>query len=217
MKSDSRITNFLVADDHSLIRQAIVLILNAIGIEYKVFHASTIQQITKCVEANHIDIAIIDVYFPDGNSLHLIPEIKISNPEIKILIFTGIDEDKYSLKFLKAGADGFLSKLSEENEVEKAILQIINEGQYISQLTQSLLMTSLRSANVINPLSCLTEKELQIAEMHARGYGNLEISNMLNVRQNTISTTKKRIFQKLGIDNIVELIDLIKIHSESFL
>ena len=56
----------------------------------------------------------------------------------------------------------------------------------------------------------MTKRELQIAEMYAEGYGNLEIANQLDIKQNTVSTIKKNIFDKLKIENLVELIDLIK-------
>ncbi|WP_263602449.1 response regulator transcription factor [Chryseobacterium sp. PET-29] len=204
---------FLLADDHMLIRQGMIFILDAAGINYEAFHASNFRQIRECINDNPIHIAIIDAHFPEGNSLQIITEIKEKKPEIKILIFSGIDENIHALKYLNAGADGFLSKLSEEKEIEEAIFSIIEKGEYISPVTQALLMNSLNNRNLVNPLLSLTERELEIARMYAAGYGNLEIANMLDVKQNTISTIKKRMFKKLKIENIVKLIELVKNHS----
>jgi len=203
-------TTFLLADDHSLIRQGIVFLLEEIGVDCEILQASTLSKVLEAVETNSIDIAIIDAHFPDGNSLTIIPQIKKTRPEIKILIFTGIDEETQSLKFINAGANGFLSKLSEEEEIKKAIMNMQIHGQYISPVTQSLLMNSLQNPKMINPLGRLTDREMEIAEMYAKGFGNLEIANKLSVKQNTISTIKKRIFEKLNIQNIVELSDLVK-------
>lgn len=180
--------------------------------DFDVHRASTLQKALESIKANRIDIAIIDAHFPDGNSLSILSEIKNIRPETKILIFSGIDENTQSLKFINAGANGFLSKLSEEEDVKKAIFEIIQKGEYISPTTQALLMSSLRNKNLINPLLSLTERELQIAEMYAEGLGNLEIANKLDIKQNTVSTLKKRIFDKLGVDNFVELIELMKDH-----
>lgn len=210
---DKKSINFLLADDHSLIRQGIVFVLEEIGFDYEVFHASNLQQTLEAVKNHSIDIAIIDAHFPDGNSLTILSEIKKIRPEIKILIFTGIDENIHSFKYINAGANGFLSKMNEENEIEQAILKIKNEGEYISPVTQALLMNSLHNGKQIDPLSSLSERELQIARMYAEGYGNLEIAVKLDVKQNTVSTVKKRIFDKLKIENIVELIELIKNYS----
>ncbi|MCI3938462.1 response regulator transcription factor [Chryseobacterium aahli] len=208
--SDQKPITFLLADDHSLIRQGLLFVIEDISPDSKIFQASNLQQALESVKTNEIDIAIIDAHFPDGNSLTILPEIKKIRPKIKILVFTGIDENMQSLKYINAGANGFLSKMSEEDEIENALRKMLQYGEYISPLTQSLLLNSLRNPKGANPLSRLTEREFQIAELYAEGFGNLEIANKLDVKQNTISTIKKRIFEKLEIENIVELIELIK-------
>ncbi|WEK69664.1 MAG: response regulator transcription factor [Candidatus Chryseobacterium colombiense] len=207
---DITATRFLLADDHSLIRQGIIFLLEDLELEHEIFQASNLQQLLESVKMNPIDIAIIDAHFPDGNSLSLLAELKKIRPEMKILIFTGIDESTYSLRYLNEGADGFLSKMNEEEEIERAIRKMLDSGEYISPLTQALLKNSIKNPHLINPLSVLTERELQIAEMYAEGLGNLEIAGKLDVKQNTVSTVKKRIFDKLKIENLVELIALIK-------
>lgn len=100
--------------------------------------------------------------------------------------------------------------MSEEDEIKSALLKLHNTGKYLSSETQNLLINSLHHPNLVNPLSSLSERELQIAEMYAKGFGNLEIANSLNIKQNTVSTMKKRIFDKLEIQNIVEFLELMK-------
>ncbi|QIG89247.1 response regulator transcription factor [Chryseobacterium sp. POL2] len=203
-------TKFLLADDHSLIRQGIEFLIEDLELNSEVVHASNLAQILEKIEEQKIDIAIIDAHFPDGNSLSILPKIKDLKPEIKILIFSGIDEKSQALKFINAGANGFLSKLNDEDVIADAILKIHQDGEYLSPMTQALLLDSLRNPNAANPLQRLTDRELEIAKLYAKGLGNLEIANELNIKQNTVSTIKKRIFDKLKIDNLVELIDLIK-------
>lgn len=202
--------NLLLADDHSLIRQGMEFVIEEIGWEANIIHASNLKQVLNVVENQQIDIVIIDAVFPDGNSLSIIPEIKKLSPKTKILVFSGLDEQTQSLRYINAGANGFLSKMSEEEETKNAVLKIHEEGKYLSSVTQTVLLESIKNPDVLNPLQRLTKRELQIAEMYAKGLGNLEIANILDVKQNTISTIKKRIFEKLDIDNIVELINLFK-------
>ena len=209
-KSDQKSITFLLADDHSLIRQGLIFLFEEMDLDCNIFHASNLNQILEKVKSHPIDIAIIDAHFPDGNSVTILPEVIGLRPDIKILIFSGIDESSHALKFLNAGANGFLSKLSDEDIVKGAIDKMIKDGEYISQETQTLLVNSFRNRKIINPLFSLTDRELQIAEMYAEGLGNLEIANKLDVKQNTVSTIKKRIFDKLDIENIVELIELVK-------
>ena len=209
---ESKSINFLLADDHSLIRQGVVFIIEEMELDCEIYQASNLHQTLEFINKFPIDIAIIDANFPDGNSLNVLPEIKKISSDTKILIFTGIDEGPQSLKYLTAGANGFLSKMNDEEEIKNAILKMVNSGAYISPITQALLIDSIRNPAVSNPLLLLTERELQIAKMYAEGQGNLEIANSLDVKQNTVSTLKKRIFDKLEIENIVELIELIKDH-----
>jgi len=203
---------FLLADDHTIVRQGLQLILEDLSENSEIFHASTLHQVQEQLQKNPIDIAILDAYFPDGNSISLIPEIKKQNPAIRILVFSSFEEEPYSLKFISAGADGFLSKLSEETEIRNALSEMIKNGKYYPAFTQKLLELSARNPELLNPLNQLSEREMQIAELYAKGYGNLEIANVLSVKQNTVSTFKKRIFEKLNIENLVDLIDLMKIH-----
>ncbi|WP_164975733.1 MULTISPECIES: response regulator transcription factor [unclassified Chryseobacterium] len=212
MPIENREIIFLLADDHSIVRQGMEIVISDIVPKATVYHTSSLQQAVELVETKGIEMAIIDAHFPEGNSLHILPQMKSANPDLKILVFTGLEEDLYALKFIKAGANGYLSKLSEEEEVREAILQFIEKGEYFSDLTRNLLVQFIYNPNVISPLSSLTKRELQIAELYAEGYGNLEIANNLNVKQNTVSTIKKNIFEKLKIENLVELIDLIKTH-----
>lgn len=203
---------FLLADDHSIVRQGMEIVISDIVPEAKIYQTSSLHQVVELVESKGIEMAVIDAHFPDGNSLHILPQMKAVNPNLKILIFTGLEEDLHALKFIKAGANGYLSKLSEEDEIRDALTAFIERGEYFSPLVRNLLVQFVYNPNLISPLSQLTKREMEIAEMYADGYGNLEIANTLNIKQNTVSTIKKNIFEKLEIENLVELIDLVKTH-----
>lgn len=203
---------FLLADDHSIVRQGMEIVISDIVPNAKVYQTSSLNQVLELIESKGIEMAVIDAHFPDGNSLHLLPQMKRVNPDIKILIFTGLEEELHGLKFIKAGADGYLSKLSEEEEVRNAITAFIEKGEYFSDLLRNLLVQFVYNPDLISPLNSLTKREMQIAELYAEGYGNLEISNSLNIKQNTVSTIKTNIFEKLKIENMVELVDLVKTH-----
>ncbi|SIT03877.1 two component transcriptional regulator, LuxR family [Chryseobacterium ureilyticum] len=209
---ENREITFLLADDHSIVRQGMEIVITDIVPNAKIYHTSSLQQAVELVESKEIEMAIIDAHFPEGNSLHVLPQLKNANPDLKILIFTGLEEDLYALKFIKAGANGYLSKLSEEEEVRDAIINFVQKGEYLSDVVRNLLVQFVYNPSLISPLSTLTKRELQIAELYAEGLGNLEIANNLDIKQNTVSTIKKNIFEKLKIDNLVELIDLIKTH-----
>lgn len=206
------LVRILLADDHNIVRQGIRFIVEDLVENPVFFKGSNLRQIQEIIQNEVIDFAILDASFPDGNCISILPEIRRKQPEIRILIFSSFEEEKYSVKFIKAGANGFLSKLSEESEIRNAISELIKTGKYYSPITQTLLNLSKQNPNLLNPLNQLSDRELEIAKLYAKGFGNLEIANELAIRQNTVSTYKKRIFEKLNIHTLVELIDLVNTH-----
>lgn len=205
---------FLLGDDHNIVRQGLQFVIEDVVENTEIIHASSLEQIINQIKSNSFDIAILDAQFPDGNSLSIVSEIKQIQPEIKILIFTSFEEENYSLKFINEGADGFLNKLSEESEIQNAIQEMIEKGSSFPPFTQKMLQLSDHQVALLNPLNQLTERELEIATLYAKGLGNLEIANSLSLRQNTVSTFKKRIFDKLKVETLVDLIDLVRIHND---
>lgn len=203
---------FLLGDDHNIVRQGLQFVIEDSVEEVEITHAASLAQILKQIEISTFDIAVLDAQFPDGNSLSIVGQIKKLKPELKILIFTSFEEKKYSLKFIKEGADGFLNKLSEESEIQTAIQEMIVNGYSYPTFTEKMLQLSEEHVALLNPLNQLTERELEIALLYAKGLGNLEIANILALRQNTVSTFKKRIFDKLKVTTLIDLIDLIRLH-----
>lgn len=209
---NSKNITFLLADDHSLIRQGVEIVIDEAGFEGDVFQASNLQKVLTIIRERPIDFMIIDAIFPDGNSLDIIGLIKSVQPNIKILVFSGLEESEYSIKFLNAGANGFLSKVSEEEEIKQAVLRVHHEGRFISSVAQAALLDTLQGKEKVNPIDKLTSRELQVVKMYAEGMGNLEIAYELGIKQNSVSTMKKRVFEKLNIDTLVELISILKQH-----
>ena len=91
---------------------------------------------------------------------------------------------------------------------------MIEKGKSFPPFTTKMLQLSDEHIALLNPLNQLTERELEIAVLYAKGFGNLEIANSLSVRQNTVSTFKKRIFDKLEVETLVDLIDLVRTHHD---
>lgn len=212
-KSEEQIS-FLLADDHVIVRQGIALLIEDIFPQATVIHASTIAQIENALDTHSIDFAVLDAQYPDGNCSQILPQLKQKLPDLKVLIFSSYEEDIYALKFMNLGADGFLSKLSDEDEIKNAIISLYEKGSYISPFVEKLKQLKSHNLVSLSPLESLSEREMHIAKLLSKGQGNLEIANQLSLKQNTVSTFKKRIFEKLQIESVVELIELIKRYND---
>lgn len=205
---------FLIADDHIIVRQGLVLLINELFNCVTIFQAGSFKDTLNVLRAHTIDLMVLDINFPDGNSLNFISEIKNIQTDIKILMFSAYDEDIYAMRYLNAGASGYLSKGSSEEEIIVAFKSMINSGKFITQKIKDRILDSYILKTPINPLEKLSNREIEVARLLIKGYGNLEISDYLNIKKTTVSTFKNRIFEKLNIDNLAALIDFFHLYSE---
>lgn len=204
----------LIADDHSVVRQGVAMILKDNFKFAKIFQAGTFRDTLNVLKENPVRLLILDINFPDGNSLSILEDARELRPDIKILIFSAFDEDVYALRYLNAGANGYLNKLSSEEEIIYAIQTIINSGKYITAKVQDKILESYISGKPLNPIDSLSNREIEIARLMIKGYGNLEISNLLHIQRTTVSTYKTRIFEKLQVDSVPALIEVFKLYFE---
>jgi DNA-binding NarL/FixJ family response regulator len=138
----------------------------------------------------------------------MIEEIKDIQPEVKILIFSVYEEDTHACPYIIAGANGYLNKLSDKKKLTNAVDTILKTGNYLTPNIIKELVKASTNKESINPLDKLSKREKEISELLVQGDGNIEIANKLNIQLTTVSTHKNKIFNKLNIKNIVELIGL---------
>lgn len=203
---------FLLADDHSVVRLGMSLKIKELIKDPVFHHSSSYRETIRALREKKIDILILDVNFPDGNSINIVPDILSIQPNIKILIFSAAEEEIFAMRYLQSGANGYLNKLSTDDEIKKALITFFETGKYISQFMKDKIMDSIIFKKPNNPLEQLSDREIEIAQLMIKGYGNNEISTLMKLQKTTVSTYKKRVFDKLEIDNLSSLMDLFRIY-----
>ena len=198
----------LILDDHFVIRQGVKNILKEGFRDAEISHEGEIPKALELLRREKWDLLILDVYFPEGNTLKYIREIKALPHSCKILIFSAFSDQKHALPFIQAGANGYLDKQGSEEDIKNAVRSVLETGKYISQGLQDQILDTLIHGKEATGLDQLAEREMQVARYLVKGEGNLEISNRLNLQKSTVSTYKKRIFKKLGISNVIELAEI---------
>ncbi|MDR4950968.1 response regulator transcription factor [Chryseobacterium sp. ES2] len=197
----------IIADDHFVVRFGTTLILES---HYKDVQVSCAESYTELIEKLHIeqfDLLILDINMPESKYLSMIGELKTMHPHLKILVFSVYDND-IAVQYIIEGADGYINKLSDENNILEAVQQIFETGTYYSPDIVKKLVSSAKKNNPVNPLETLSEREKEIFDLLVKGYGNIEISNELNLHLSTVSTYKARIYKKLNIKTTVDLVRL---------
>nr|WP_315034704.1 response regulator transcription factor [uncultured Chryseobacterium sp.] len=196
----------LIADDHYIVRAGTAAILELEYPDIEIYFATRYDEVKTQISSVHFDLVLLDIDMPGTLYTHMIGEIKLIQPDIKILIFSAFEKETV-LQYIHEGADGYLNKKSEENEIKNAVETMFRIGVYYPQELIPFILKNTTERTVVKSLS---PREYQIFKLLAEGNGNLEISNILGIQKSTISTLKKRIFEKLKVRNTVELAEFHK-------
>ncbi|WP_126652322.1 response regulator transcription factor [Chryseobacterium aureum] len=194
----------LIADDHHVVRIGTAMILEK-NLNYcEVDFAETYSEAKKKIESAKYDLIILDIELPGSIFKSMIKEIKGISEGSLILIFTSYKEN-IALQYIEEGANGFLNKQSDPDHFVKAIESLFKDGFYYTPEIMNELLKGNKKRNAVENLS---ERERQIFNLLAKGNGNLEIANALNIEESTVGTYKRRVYQKLKISNLVELLEI---------
>jgi len=200
--------NLLIADDHQLIIDGLIKILETEKTIGEIYAANNGQEAVDKVSALNIDCVIMDVNMPVLNGLEATKVIKKEKPEIKIIVVSMFCDATIVNKMLKAGADAFINKDTGKSELLKAIEKVMNKEKYISPEISTNLFTHLtdRNVNVTDHEKHLTAREIEIIRYIADGLTNHEIADKLFLSPVTIDTHRKNILAKLHLKNSAALV-----------
>lgn len=208
----------LIADDHSIVRFGVAMTISKLYEGIEITQAETYDQVFEHLKVDKYDMLLLDINMPGGNNIRVISDVLNLNPNIKILVFSSYDEGIYALRYIEAGAAGYLNKSTAMDDLAQAIQTIEQRGKYMSDAVKDLyvqkLTTTKSEMQTINPLYSLSNREMDVAKHLINGLGVLEVSSLLNLSPSTVSTYKSRIFDKLQVDNLPDLIELFKLHLE---
>jgi DNA-binding NarL/FixJ family response regulator len=200
--------NILIADDHSLIRMGLRMILDSMTITANIDEAWDARTVMEKLKEKPFDLILLDIKMPATDSVVLMHWIQSFHPNTKILIVSQNPEDIYGKRYLQLGANGFVSKTASDDEMVTAITKVLNGNKYISEELSQSMMSSMFNGASANPFDHLSQREFQVIICLARGYTLNEVSDMLQVQYSTAHTHKRRAFEKLNIENNKDLTEL---------
>jgi DNA-binding NarL/FixJ family response regulator len=206
----------LLIEDHEIIVWALTRIIEKGFKGTGLFAASSFNEGLRILERNTVNLIILDIDMPDGNTPSMITDLHKVQSQVPILVHSGLPEKDYSLKYLGAGANGFVSKNAPFSTISDAISVVLNGKKYISTITHDVIAETFLNGNPKAPKKkenfYLTERENEVIRLLLKGKWTKEIAAELGLKVTTISTHKGNIFEKFGVDNSVEL--FIKVQEE---
>jgi two-component system nitrate/nitrite response regulator NarL len=197
----------LIIDDHALFRVGLQGLLEQRGIEVADAVASGIEGLQRAAELRP-DIVLLDLRMPDMGGLAVLEKLRENEPGIPVVMLTTSNEESDLIKSLRSGAQGYLLKDMEPDELVSALRDIENGKNVVAQdLTDALARMVQGDTNVADddgPFSELTPREMEILCLLAEGQSNKLIARNLGISDGTVKLHVKAILRKLGIHSRVE-------------
>ncbi len=195
----------LIADDHKMFRDGLRRVLEDESSLEVVAEAENGPEALDKSREFQPDIVLLDVVMPGRDSLEIVEELKRWNPGMRVLMLTSHSEDQYALRCLRAGADGYMTKINASDELITAIRKIHGGGKYISEALAELLAQSIGRDSSQMPHETLSDREFQVMRMIGDGKTVSEIADELNLSVKTVSTYRTRILEKTQLRNNAEI------------
>jgi len=200
----------VVVDDHALFRAGLVGLLRDMDDFEVIGEAANGQEAVEVIRKLKPDVVLLDVNMPVMNGTETVLLIKKSGERevrnIYIIMLTISKHEEDLFKAIAAGADGYLLKNIEPEELRKAVRQVVEgKGVLSPEVTQPVLRALTRTSNY-SPESNLSKRELEILQYLARGMKTAQISSNLFISENTVKTHIRHILEKLEASNRAEAI-----------
>jgi DNA-binding NarL/FixJ family response regulator len=202
-------TRIVIVDDQEMVRTGLRMVLDAEPDLEVAGEAGDGDQAVRLVDSERPDVVLMDVRMPGVDGIEATRRITEAHPEVAVLVLTTFDLDEYVYGALRAGASGFLLKDAPADDLVEAI-RVVARGDALlaPQVTKRLIheFASRPHARTPDGLDSITERELDVLRLVARGQSNAEIADTLFLGETTVKTHVSRLLSKLGLRDRVQLV-----------
>ncbi|GAB2657290.1 response regulator transcription factor [Flavihumibacter cheonanensis] len=196
----------LIADDHGMIRRGLCMLIQGDIGEIELAEADSLSSVMSKLRKEQFTHLLLDVLFADGNALEILPNINQLYPALKIMLFSMQPVTLHTRALQSLNIYGVLSKASDNDTVIRVLTDFLNSAS--TSLEMPVVAT--------NPFQELTVRELQILHHLLNGMGTKQIADTLNIKMNSVSTLKKRIYEKTATNSYKALVDLCTLYKINF-
>ena len=197
----------LIIDDHQLILEGLKNIVNSLKAFNNIVTATTYYEGKKLIQEQKFDLVITDIQLPDKNGVSLCETINKTDPATKILVITQFSDLWIIKDLLKLNVKGIVLKGEDNNEINKAIKQIISGDSYFSIAIQKAILGIKTDKNSTGSMKVqLTPRELEILNLIIQEYTNQEIAEKLFLSLRTVETHRSNLLLKFGTKNTAGLV-----------
>lgn len=196
----------ILADDHVMVRAGIRELLEGAGDLQVVAEAGDGEQAQALIQKHKPDVAVLDIQMPKASGIEVTRWIRSHLPEVGVLILTAYDDDPYVMAVLQAGANGYVLKTASPDDLVQAVRDVDDGKSALDPAITRKLMTSLFKRPMESPVEELTDRELDVLRLAAKGYTNKAIGVQLAISDRTVQGHLAHIFAKLQATSRTEAV-----------
>jgi DNA-binding NarL/FixJ family response regulator len=192
----------LVVDDHPIVRQGLLRLIDQEKDLVVCGEAESLQEAESAIRKLKPDLVTIDISLKQGDGIELVKDARAKNPRLPILVLSMHDEVIYAERVVAAGANGYIMKQADSDELLLALRRVLGGGIYVSEAIANSMMRKLAAGGRYtpsDPIERLSNRELQILQMIGSGLSTRQTALALSLSMKTIETHRERIKHKLHL------------------
>ena len=204
--NNNQLIHVLLADDHFVVRAGIRQFLEQAHDIQVVAEASNGQEACELLKQSNPDVAVLDIQMPMMSGIEVTRWIRSNRMPVGILVLTAYDDDPYVQAVLRAGANGYVLKTADPREIIQGIRDVFHGKSVLDAALARKLIAKLARQEETAPVESLTNRELQILTLAAKGYTNKAIAVQLGISDRTVQNHLANTFQKLNAESRTEAV-----------
>jgi DNA-binding NarL/FixJ family response regulator len=199
-----------IADDHKIFRKGVILSLRQYTNISFIFEAENGEELLSMLQQEQPDVVLMDLRMPTKDGIETTKEVSRRFPDVKVLILTMFEDERFVSHLMENGANGYLLKNADPSEIKRAIMEVMAKGYYLNNFVNRVLLkkTSNRSKTIpsLNSEIVLTDKEKEVIQLLCREYTAAEIAQKMEISSRTVESIKDRLMERFGLKNTAGLV-----------
>ena len=199
-----------LADDQVMFRRGLVMLLRDMPDAQVVFECSNGEELLTGLKGNAIDIVLLDLEMPVLNGMDTMKRLRAEHPDVKVIVLSMHGEEKFIVHLMELGANGYVLKTAEPDEIENAVRSVSTSGYHFSEMVSRVMLHGLVKKEKIKPtfsdVEPLTERELDVLRLICQELTTTEIAGKLFLSPRTVEGYRNNILQKIGARNTAGIV-----------
>ncbi len=199
-----------IADDHKIFRKGVILSLRTYPNIKFVQEAENGQELLNGLNESQPDIVLMDLRMPQKDGIETTKEISRQYPDIKVLVLTMYEDERFVSHLMENGANGYLLKSADPSEIKKAIMEVMARGYYLNNFVNRVLLkkSHARTKTIpsLNSEITLNEKEREVIRLLCMEFTAQEIAQKMEISPRTVEAIKDRLMERFGTKNTAGLV-----------